>query len=60
MTTSLILGLLLILTGFLIPRDAFPWMRRFSAWLMRNRDNEFVAYGCFVAAFILLCLFIAC
>lgn len=34
------LCLLAFALGFLLPRDAFPWMRRFSAWLMSRHDNR--------------------
>lgn len=40
-TLTFLLGLV---AGFLIPRDAFPWMRRLSAWLMRERDNRVLAW----------------
>jgi hypothetical protein len=35
---------LFFIAGWLVPRDAFPWMCRLSAWLMRERDNRALAW----------------
>lgn len=45
-----------VLTGWLIPRDAFPWMRRLSAFFMRNRRNDLLAFGTFLFAVAVMAL----
>jgi hypothetical protein len=53
---TLLLGLI---CGWLIPRDAFPWMRRISAWLMRERCNRRLAWQVVAAALLVFVLMLA-
>lgn len=46
--------------GFLIPRDAFPWMKRLSVWFMLNRNNTTLARWIIAIALAGLILLVAC
>jgi hypothetical protein len=53
---AFILGFVL---GWLVPRDAFPWMKRASRWLMFNRDNKLIARVVISVALAVLILAVA-
>lgn len=56
---SIFLVIVAFVLGFLVPRDAFPWMKRLSRWLMFNRDNKLIARVVVAVALAVLILAVA-